>query len=158
MLRNNKSSAFNEKEDFSYDSTPKHFNSVTERYIRKIRKKCLSAISRKYAKDNYPASAEKAMLQSIYGEFDSAYRILEGDYSSRYTNLKTAYNNGVADVSFRLMNLEESIATHNIAFSEFKKAMSKISSEEYPDLSYKKEELERLKKAVAELKKEASKK
>ena len=98
------------------------------------------------------------MLQSIYGEFDSAYRILEGDYSSRYTNLKTAYNNGVADVSFRLMNLEESIATHNIAFSEFKKAMSKISSEEYPDLSYKKEELEGLKKAVAELKKEASKK
>lgn len=158
MLRNKSISSFNENEDFSYDNTPKHFNSVTERYIKKIRKKCLSAISRKYSADNYPASAEKAMLQSIYGEFDSAYRILEGDYSSRYTNLKSAYSTGVADVSFRLMNLEESVANHNIAFSEFKKAMKNISTEDYPDLSYKKEDLEKLKEAVAELKTEASKK
>ena len=158
MIKNKKTSAFNEREEFSFDNTPKHFNSVTERFIRRTRRRCLAAITRKYGKDNYPASAEKAMLQSIYGEFDSAYRILEGDYSSRYTNLKSAYNDGVADISLRLMNLEQSIAEHNIAFSKYAKAMKKVSSEDYPDLSFKKESYEKLKKSIEALKMEASKK
>lgn len=122
-MRNKKqiiSSSFDRDEEFSFENVPKHFESINEDSLKKVKNYCAETISRKYHGEYHPQSLQ-AMLQTINGEFDLAYTELLGDYLARKNNLRGALANGLADIQNDLMTLQSTINNNNLVYEEFKK-------------------------------------
>ena len=141
-------------QEFDYLDTPKHFSSITNKSIEKLRLYCLRA-NEIENKDRWVPSALEAMLVSVLGRFDQAHAVLEGDYSSRKSNLSNAYVSGLADVEEQLINIENDIMSHNLLFEEYKDAYENFTGRKIADdLKMKDSEVKKLREKYEKLSKE----
>ena len=119
-------SKFKRNEQFSLDNIPKHFDSVTDSSIRKVKDYCAASIGRKYHGEYNPQSL-KSMLETIFGEFDYVYAELEGDYQTRLSNLQTAHQEGLADVQADIINFRNQVDQHNDLYERYAIATERVT-------------------------------
>lgn len=147
-------SKYNNDESFDYRSVPKHFLSVTDGSLEQLRKYCLRTSEFENNGDWEPSALE-SMLRGVLGRFDQAHARLEGDYSSRKSNLQNAYISGVAEVEEMLLTLESDIAEHNILFSDYAEAYEKFTGKKIGvNLKYDDSKLTEMKNRFDKLSKE----
>ncbi len=147
-------SKYKDNENFDYMNVPKHFASITNRSIERLRRYCVR-VNEIENKDRWVPSALESMLISVLGRFDQAHARLEGDYSSRKSNLNNAYVSGVADVEEQLIRLENSIMEHNLLFEEYKQAYENFTGKSMgADLKFDEAETKRLREKFEHLSKE----
>ena len=136
---------------FSYRKVPSKFESITDGAIQKTKTFSLNSVKEMYP--NYPASAIKAMILSVAGDFNNLYAHLEGDYSSRETRLKKAYSDGYAELGQRITNFQLLIQNHNSAFEKYNEINKELlGCELSEDLKYGEEKINDLKKDYKNLK------
>lgn len=111
-------SAFPKEESFTYDNVPRYFKSVTDRSLHKVKNYCARVIRRKYHNE-YQPNALTAMIQTIDGEFEQAYAMLEADYNTRRTNLQSAYQEGLADIEQKMNDFRQQVNEHDEAFYDY---------------------------------------
>ena len=115
-------SRFKRNESFDYTSVPKHFHSVTDGSIRRVKKYCNKTTAAKYAKAGYPENTLEVTLEGISDEFYPLYNILEGDYNTRKSNLEIAYNDGIAEINLLAADFTKLLTEYKSAYKEFNEA------------------------------------
>lgn len=147
-------SKYKEDENFDYMSAPKHFESVTNRSIERLRHYCVR-MNEEENRGKWVPSALESMLVSVLGRFGIAHAKLEGDFSSRRSNLINEYVAGVADVEERLINLENSILEHNLLFEQYREAYERFTEKTMKgDLRYSEDESKKLRAKFEKISKE----
>lgn len=148
-------SNFKRNEEFSIDAIPKHFESVTSGSIHSIKRYCAKVIGDKYH-GKYPPSSLKSMLETIFGEFDSVYAVVEGDYQTRKNNLQQAEQEGLADIQANLINFKNQVDGHNELFERYQEISAKVTGHKVSEkLKYSDEKLKNLEDSIEKLKKGA---
>jgi hypothetical protein len=145
-------SSFNRNEKFTASNVPKHFESVTDESIRELKARIMSRVEQEMSFD--PAALEMA-LKSADGRFEEAYSVLEGDYGTRFSNLSSAYTDGVTTLRESIKNFQLQAAMHNTAYDKYSAANEKTNNKKLPEyLRYSEEEMSKLKQVLKELEKE----
>ena len=151
MKENKVISAFNSKEKFEIDNIPKHFESVTNASIGRLKASCLKRIEEENNGEYSPA-ALKASLQSINGKFDTTYATLEGDYGTRRANLKAAYSTGVAELEKDFNDFRLELSEHDRLFKRYSDIANKLEGKPLSDdLVFPKKEIEEMATAINKL-------
>lgn len=123
-------SRFKRNETFDYTSVPKHFRSVTDGSIHRVKNYCNKTTAAKYAKAGYPPAAFEVTLQGISDEFYPLYNQLEGDYNTRRSNLEVAYSDGIAAINLLVAGFTGLLATYKNAYKVFNEASVNATGEE----------------------------
>ncbi len=145
-------SNFNPNEVFTYIRTPKHFDSITGKSIRKVKNNCARLIKESYKGEYQPQTLEP-MLNTIYGEFDLLYAQLEGDRSARNGNLQAAQDQGIATVEGLFGQFKLQVANYNADFIAFSEAMQTATGRPLAkNLLFTDEKLEELEERINDLK------
>lgn len=142
-------SNFNRNESFDISNIPKHFDSVTNESLARLKRSAIEKVENDTA---LKPSALQAALKSVDGQFEEAYSTLEGDYSARKTKLQAAYTQGISDVRRAFKNFELQVEEHNITFHNYSEANKAINGEPLSDsLLISHDEIKKLKEAIANL-------
>ena len=142
-------SDFDRDEQFDISNIPKHFDSVTNESLARLKR---SVIEKVENDTNLKPSALQAALKGIDGQFEEAYSTLEGDYSARKTKLQSAYTQGISDVRRAFKNFELQAEEHNIAFRDYSESNKAINGDYLSDsLAISRDELKKLKDAINNL-------
>ena len=142
-------SKFKRSEKFDYTSVPKHFRSVTDGSIHRVKKYCNKTTVAKYAREGYPPATLEVALEGISDEFYPLYNQLEGDYNTRRSNLEVAYNDGVAAVNLLVANFTGLFATYKDAYRAFNEASIEATGQKISeDLRFDEEKLAHIEKEI----------
>lgn len=142
-------SNYDRNEEFGLSNIPKHFDSVTNESLSKLRH---SAIDKVENDTNLKPSALQMALKSVDGQFEEAYSTLEGDYSSRKAKLQDAFIQGVSDLRKAFRNYELQVEEYNIAFQNYSNANKTINGEPLSNtLKFDHDEINRMKEAIKNL-------
>lgn len=122
-------SNYNRNEKFGLNNVPKHFESVTDEEIGRIKKAVMDEIEKT---SQFKPGALKDTLESIDGHFESAYSTLEGDYGARLANLDEIYTRGLTSLRRACDAFALQVVEYNNSFEEYSEANKKIAGEELP--------------------------
>lgn len=126
-------SKFKRNEVFDYTSVPKHFRSVTDGSIHRVKNYCNKVTTAKYAKEGYPVGTLSVALNGISGEFYPLYVQLQGDYDTRRSNLEMAYGNGIASIDLLVSSFTGLLADYKAKFKAFNEASIEATGEGLDD-------------------------
>lgn len=154
MSKNYVKTDFDPNEQFDYLNPPRHFKSVTDRSIRRLRSRSVKSTLAQYKRGSIPSIAIRAMLEGINGDFNIAYVQVDGDRDARRANLQNAYSDGLADLKVRLMRFKAAVNAHDLLFEKYANALEKATGER-PDesLKYGLDEVRKLEKEYEKLRK-----
>lgn len=142
-------SKFNRNEKFSVSNVPKHFESVTDAYLKHIQKKIFDKVGNNM---KFTPGALEMALKSVDGEFEDAYSTLEGDYSARLTNLDSAYSGGIAKLRNIFKQYQLQVSEHNQLYARYSDANKAFNGKSLPEsLAISDEEIRSIKTAIKEL-------
>lgn len=122
-------SDFDRNEKFGLSNVPKHFNSVTDDEIDRLKNSVMDEIERT---SQFKPGALADVLRSVDGHFESTYSILEGDYGTRLSNLDEVYTRSLTDIrracdAFALQAVE-----YNLIFEKYSDANMVINGKKLP--------------------------
>ena len=123
-------SNFDRNERFGLSNAPKHFESITDEEMDRIREAVLSEVE---DISQFKPGALKDILQSVDGHYSNAYSTLEGDYGKRISNLDMVRNRGLKNLRKAFKVYELQIVNHNTVFQAYSEANRIINGEELPD-------------------------
>lgn len=144
-------SNFKRNEAFDIETIPKHFESVTNESIHSIKHYCAKVISNKYHGEYQPSSL-KSMLETIFGEFDSVYAVVEGDYQTRKMNLQLAEQSGLGNIQADLISFKNQVDDHHQLFERYQEISLKVTGHKISEkLKYSDEKMKDLENSVEKL-------
>lgn len=148
-------SNFDRNEKFGLANVPKHFDSVTDDEIERLKKLVMDEVGEA---SQFKPGALSDILKSVDGHFDSAYSTLEGDYGTRLANLHEVYTRGMTKLIHACDAFELQAAEYNILLEKYSDASMVIDGKELPkDLSIADEKIAEIKQAVKDLDKRSRK-
>ena len=122
-------SNFDRNEKFGLNNVPKHFDSVTDEEVDRLKKSVMDEIEKT---SHFKPGSLEDNLRSADGHFESAYNTLEGDYSTRLSNLDDVYTKSITKIRRACDTFELQVAEYNLLFEKFSKANMVINGEELP--------------------------
>ena len=142
-------SNFDRNESFGLGNVPKHFESVTDDEMDRIREVVLNEVEEI---SQFKPGALKDILQSVDGHYSSAYSTLEGDYGKRISNLDYVRNKGLTKLRKAIKVYDLQAAAHNTLFEEYSAANKVIYGEKLPErLKIENDDLDEMQFAIKEL-------
>ena len=142
-------SNFDRNERFGLQNVPKHFESVTDDEIERLKNLVLNETQNI---SQYKPGALLDILKSVDGHFDSAYSTLEGDYGTRLANLNEVYTRGISQLRHACGAFELQVAEYNIAFENYLEATKNLGNRTLPrNLMIDVEAINRIKQSVKDL-------
>ena len=123
-------SDFDRNESFGLSNIPKHFESVTDDEMDRIRENVLNEVEEI---SQFKPGALKDILQSVDGHYSGAYSTLEGDYGKRMSNLDHVRNKGLTKLRKAIKVYDLQVAAHNALFEEYSDAIKNINGEKLPE-------------------------
>lgn len=122
-------SNFNRNEQFGLNNVPKHFDSVTDEEIERLKNIVMSEIE---DASRFKPGALMETLKSVDGHFESAYSTLEGDYGTRLSNLDEVRTRSLTKLRKACDAFELQAAEHNLLFEKYSEASEKIEGKGLP--------------------------
>ena len=122
-------SDFDRNEKFGLNNVPKHFDSITDEELNRIKDEVMNEIEQA---SRFKPGALEDNLRGADGHFESAYNTLEGDYSTRLANLDEVYTKGITGIRRASDAFELQVAEYNLLFEKYSKANLEIEGKELP--------------------------
>ena len=122
-------SKFNRNEVFGLKNIPKHFESVTDEEISRIKTSVIEEVSEA---SHFKPGALQDVLKSVDGHFESAYSTLEGDYGTRRSNLNEVYRKSMTDLQRACDTFALQAAEYNILLEKYSEANEIINGKQLP--------------------------
>lgn len=122
-------SDFDRNEKFGLNNIPKHFDSITDEELDRIKNEVMNEIEQA---SQFKPGALDDNLKGADGHFESAYNTLEGDYGKRLANLDEVYINGIKGIRLASDAFELQVAEYNLLFEKYSKANLAIEGKELP--------------------------
>lgn len=142
-------SDFDRNERFGLNNVPKHFDSVTDDELNRIKDAVMDEIEKA---SRFKPGALEDNLKGADGHFESAYNTLEGDYSTRLANLDEVYTKGITGIRRACDAFELQVAEYNLLFEKYSKANIAIEGKELPNkLMIGDEKINQIKQIVDEI-------
>lgn len=110
--------AYNPKENFSFDRVPSEFKSVTQRNINQIKNHCVRTIANKF-KGEFKPNTLGAMVGVVLDGFDLLRLNLKSDRSTRKSKIKNAQSKGIQRVDMRIANFKGLTVEYGMALNRF---------------------------------------
>ncbi len=142
-------SNFNRNEKFGLNSVPKHFESVTDEEVKRIKTLVMEEIEKT---SQFKPGALSDTLKSVDGHFESAYSTLEGDYGTRLSNLDEVYTRSLTKIRRAYDAYILQVAEYNILFEKYLEASRAMDDKELPqNLAVADDSIFELKQIIKEL-------
>lgn len=122
-------SNFDRNEKFGLSNVPKHFESVTDEEIARLKTLVMEEVEKT---SQFKPGALSDILKSVDGHFESAYSTLEGDYGVRLSNLDNVYARGLTKLRYACDAFILQIAEYNIALEKYSEANEIINGKGLP--------------------------